>query len=738
MKKVTVKYCALILLPLLLGACADMFQDKISMGLDDAGSLSDLMFVRAEEIVQLSSPAEVYVADRQHPAEIRVNWSAVDGAASYMVERAVVEPVVESDGTVHYGEPTEDLFEVRESYVTGTSWTDTILGVPAVNSPEYGYRYYYRISAENTLMRLESSPPTEPRLGMLFPPPRKVEASQGVYTNRIMVTWEKVEKAASYIIYRSDSKDGVPFGEVGRTQGNMGSYQNNIPGENRGKEYYYFVAGVSGSGSSSLKSTDAYGYTLVEGAPGVPQGGDLAAGYGRGNHTDRIKIEWIADSTPGAFYAVYRYSSEDSSLTRLTGNTTSTEYEDSSSDLKPGVWYYYKVQTIVNKDGKDLKGPLSDPVEAFLLSPPSGMTALKEGGLVTLKWYPALGSPGEQASYSYKVYTASDKDGPFSHLSTEGSSAGSDGYITKSGLSVPPAFFRVTTVNGGVESAPGEVVSPPPPAALILDATRAENWGAVYTNVDGVYSVRVIWKKPDSETPASYHVYRSTSPAPSSFRRITDVPVPASAESAGQFAYEDKSDAARPGRFYYYRILSLNVLGQGAYYSEIRTGYGALTHDAYFREYVKTVNKSLGKLVNMNKSSSTDKLGDETKYGANGGSIHYDTPDSVLSAIPPFDILITYTNYADFYINNDSALGWYFILNGQSNTHVTDMSGAGSMFGTVTATGMYPGTVSYGTQSGPNASNSIIITGQNPAGGVYTVTPTGFGSATVSWILGKR
>jgi hypothetical protein len=430
----------------------------------------------------------------------------------------------------------------------------------------------------------------------------------------------------------------------------------------------------------------------------------------------------------------------DSSLTRLTGNTTVTEYEDLSSAAqgpKPGVWYYYRVQAIAEKDGVPLKGPLSDPVEAFLLSPPSGTAAMKEGGLVTLKWYPAMGSPAEQEKYIYKVYTASSQDGPFSFLSDVGPSVDGEGYITKTGLPVSPAFFRVTTMNSAVESGPGEVVSPPPPAAVILDATRAANWGAVYTNVDGVYSVRVTWTKPADETPASYHVYRSTSPD-SGFKRITDTPVPASAESGGQFAYEDKSDTARPGRFYYYRILSLNVLGQGAYYSDIRNGYGALTHEAYFREYIKTVNKSLGKLVNMNKSGSMDKLGDETKYGANGGTIHYDTPDSLLSAIPPFDIYITYTNYADFYINNDSALDWYFILNGQSNTHVTEASGAGSMFGTVTATGMYPGTVGYGTQSGPNASNSIIITGQNPAGGVYTVTPAGFGSATVSWELGKR
>ncbi|MDR1899335.1 MAG: hypothetical protein LBQ55_04945 [Treponema sp.] len=724
----------MILLPLLLGACADMFQEKIAMGRDGAGSLSDLLFVRAEEITQLPTPSEVYVADRQHPTEIRISWSAVTGASSYSVERAVVIPVKESDGTTHYGEATEDLFEVRAAYVAGTSYTDSILTVfdAAPESPEYEYRYYYRISAENAGLRLEPSLPTVPEWGMLFSFPRRVEASKAVYTDKIEVKWEKVDKAASYVVYRSDSKDGIPSGMVTRVPGNMDFYFHQIPDELRGKDFYYFVAGVSGTGAEGLKSSSAYGYTRVEGAPGAPQNVDFESpGAGRGKSTSKIKIKWDADLTPGVYYAVFRSSSVDSSLTRLTGNTTVCEWEDSTG-LQPGVYYYYQVQAIVKPGEQELKGPLSDPLEGFLISPPTGTAASKskETGAVSLTWYPALGNASEQAGYSYKVYTANSKDGPFGPGFTVGPglTAEADGYLHKNGLPMNPNFFRIATVNSGVESGPGEIVTPAPFAAFILDATRAANWGAAYVNPDGVYSVRVTWQKPADDTPDSYHIYRSTGPD-SGFRRITDTPVPASAESGGQFSYEDKSEAARPGRFYYYQILSLNVLGQGANYSETRQGYGALTQEQFFREYVKTVNKSLGKLVNMNKAGAMDKLGDETKYGTISGSIAYDTPDSVLSAIPPFNIYITYNNYADFYIGNDSTQGRYFILNGQSNTHVTSTDGNGYMLGTVTAAGMYPGTVDY---------SGISIVGQQAAGGTYLVTPTGFPSATVDWTLGRR
>jgi len=88
-------------------------------------------------------------------------------------------------------------------------------------------------------------------------------------------------------------------------------------------------------------------------------------------------------------------------------------------------------------------------------------------------------------------------------------------------------------------------------------------------------------------------------------------------------------------------------------------------------------------------------------------------------------IIIRLTNYAEFYIENEPEKGPYFILNGESNTSA-NMSSNGSMDGTVTSTGMYPGKVSY---------NGIEIKGGSAGGGTYAVEPEGGGKRDIGYSI---
>jgi fibronectin type 3 domain-containing protein len=741
MKKITVKQMGFLKVPamfilLFFAGCADIFQDKIPVNPEDTnpdGSLAVLLNPPQEEVIaELPPPAQLFVDDGGSPTGIRLSWTAVGGASSYVVERAVIEPLTDGDGAISYPLPEEEHFDVLDPFVYAPAYTDKIIDNPRQDSPEYLRRYYYRVRAENVGAKLEPSGPSESRMGTLFGPPRNVKAGLGISTTEIALVWSPVNRAAAYTVYRSDYESGASPYRIDRVSGSR--YRNIISEDEQGREYYYTVTAENSSGAVSVSSSLAMGFALMAGAPEAPENVRLAPGSGRGNHLDQIAIEW--DAVPEAsYYAVYRYSSADSALTRLTDKTTQTAWTD-AKQLKTGVYYYYQVQAIAEEEGKVLKksGFSTNEVEGFILSPPATAEALKsEGGIISVNWKSALGRAAEQAGYSYEIYGDNSRNGDFASLAVfvaAPATVHSDGYIHAD--NVPAySFYRIVTVNGSIKSQPGEIFAPPPKAALILDASKRANLSGQSPNSSGIYPVRITWKKPDGDTPSAYRVYRSLSPD-TGFQAIpttSPILIPASAESGGEFSYVDNNITAKPGIFYYYRVLSLNILGQGKYYSETKQGYGALTHDQFFREYVKTVNSSLGKLINMNKPGSTDKLGDETKTGTISGTIAYDTPDSVLSAVPPFNIYITYTDYADFYINKDSSLGAYFVLNGQSNTKVTNMSGNGSMFGTVTASGMYPGTVSYG---------NIIITGQVANGGTYTVHPDNFPEAEVSWTLGQR
>ena len=83
----------------------------------------------------------------------------------------------------------------------------------------------------------------------------------------------------------------------------------------------------------------------------------------------------------------------------------------------------------------------------------------------------------------------------------------------------------------------------------------------------------------------------------------------------------------------------------------------------------------------MNKKSNLEKLGKETANGDIAGTLSYQTKVKGFSGL----VIMEYINYSD---------NPYWILDGNTNTKA-NMSANGNMNGTVTITGMYPGTVSY-------------------------------------------
>jgi hypothetical protein len=266
-----------------------------------------------------------------------------------------------------------------------------------------------------------------------------------------------------------------------------------------------------------------------------------------------------------------------------------------------------------------------------------------------------------------------------------------------------------------------------PPATLILDAGRAENTGAYPPNSRGVYPVRIRWQKPavpDSpaaETPSAYHLYRSENAA-DGFVRITQEPIPASAETGGVFSWIDENPSAEPGRFYYYRVLALDSRGQGALFSETLGGYGALTHEQYLQEYNKTIASSHRKMTYMNKPGALGKLGTETKAGVVSGSVYYRARISGLGA----KVVIRYDRYADFYAENSSIPEPCFVLSGNTDT-IAFMDQSGRMDGVVNVSGMYPGRVFY---------DKVEIKRAAASGGTYGVEPEGFPRRELSWTLG--
>jgi len=726
-----------VLLSLFIVSCADMFQPKIPFGdRDTPSSLGDL-FRNVEGIEKLDTPEQFYIAPFYSPSEISLTWTAVLGAAYYMVERAVVPPVPGSNPLEWVLPDKDGGYEPLERFVYGTKYIDQILRTPALDSSEYRNRYFYRISAFNTSKRYEESDPTEPQSAMLFRAPVNAKASGGTSTDFIELRWDHSEGSDSYEVWRSDFSSGSSATLLGIVLGNQNWYRNNVSPAEQGKDFYYMVRARNKFGNQSLLTRPAYGYAKVFGAPDAPhnvrlekENGDPS---GRGHSKSEISIKWDKDESPDAYYAVFRYSSIDSSLTRLTDKTDEIFWNDNAG-LRPGIYYYYRVQAIVDdiKEGKALKSEFSYPdPEGFILSSPDTVVAERsQSGVITVKWLPAMGNENERLQYTYNIYSDTLTTGNFSNVIASGVNPDTDaqGFISEVITNAPAGhtFFNVSTVNkvngADVESGKSVVVSPAPAAAVILSVSQhafiSSNAAA---NSSGIYPVRITWKKPDNDTPAFYHVQRSARSG-TGFSRANEQPLNANGpwtdfyfydNATGVYTYIDTNETARVARKYYYRVLSLNQLEQGNFPSDERIGWGALTHEQWIAEFNKTYASAIYKLTLMHRPSDTDKLGTETKYGTISGDIYYNARIAGLGG----DITVRQTNYADFYIENDPANGIYFILNGNSGSEA-NMSGNGKMKNeTITCTGMYPGKIYHG---------SVQLTGGKVSGGTYRVTPDGF------------
>jgi hypothetical protein len=749
----------------ILFSCADMFQGKIPMDTaSELGSLQDLMEQKTE-ITDLETPTQIFVSQGDSPTTITVSWNHVEGAQSYRLERAV-STTKNANGA--FEEPSEGDYTVITSSVgstayiyddgnhNGTYYEDVILSDPKYTSAEYGYKYFYRVSAENIAKGYGSSDFITSAGGTLFAPPSSVSASAGTYKDRIVVKWDKSpsDSTQSYSIYRSVNSDGSNATKLATVKANMSSYTTAVTEADRGTEFYFSVRAQNKDGVESVSSALGLGYARADGAPVLVE--DVEVYEGRGASSTEIKIKWTGD--PETNYAVYRNSSVDSALTLLSsGVSGQTNYTfTDSQDLEENVYYYYMVQPWkLDSDGTTkVKGAMSDsgskssrPAEGFILGAPETVTVTKDSSGHNISWTPALGNDTERSSYSYEISGSDSKDGPFDAIATVPVSS----LVEISGKysyqnTVTRAYYKIRTKNSsGALSEYSAVQAPAPYAPKSIEVSCYKNlsgeMGSSWTaNSNGVYPVKITWEAPlDSSDVAGYYVYRSDK-RDSGYKRLSLNNDEKTFVITGNTFY-DSNVSARTKKIYYYKVLSLNSLLGGANYSDVKWGYGALTASQYMKEYnIATVMNSQKKLTLMHKSGNTDKLGEETAYGNISGNLYYHAYIENMGG----RVIMEYTDYADWYVNSNGALsttapdasedvigtagGIFFLLNGNTNTSAS-MDTNGQMDGTVDCRGMYPGSVVY---------DSVKIKGGAAGGGYYVIKREGFDSENVSWTVGEE
>lgn len=737
----------LVALVLLLTSCADWMQGKIPMDSDKMHGSLDEMLIPKEEITELSAPGQLFVTQGTYPGTILISWKSVPGATSYRVERAVIKPGDEA-------EPDESDYDVRNAAVYGaTTYRDIILSNPTASNEEYSYRYAYRVMAENISEGMESpfTEYTDSCVGWLMPAPQQVEAWKGKSESEIRITWKDVPKAESYVIYRGESEKGLGMELLGSVYGNTAYFSDMVSSSEQGKEFYYKMYAKIGAQLSAASSL-AMGYSLKAGAPTPPEHVEVDKGIGTDVKSITVKWDKCSPASEGTItYSLYRTSSVDSVYTLVKSNIPPDTTEHTDNPGKTNVYYYYYIQVVeiaTNKltgEPDTLKSAFSEsgadskePAIGCLLSPPAAVEVddSPAEGKSKLRWTAAIGSE-RGGDFQYIISYKETQSGASLPLPGGDKITGTDegnGWLSAEVDTKP--FYSVATYNQNVgkRSADSASAAPVPDAPQNVTASKTmppASFTDKPANSNGVYPVLIAWAAPASGTaPAGYDIYRSTKPD-SSFRKLTATPV-----SATELSYIDVNDTAKAGVYYYYKVIALNSLNQGKKGNDPANdpdhharGYGALTADQWFREYNKTAVKSQTKLTLMHKPNNLDKVGSETINGDISGTLGYSAKVEGLGA----RIIMPYTNYADFYVagTNDEV---YFRLNGNTNT-TSNMSANGNMDGTVTCTGMYPGSAGY---------DAIEIKGGGAGGGYYAVTTTDLGgniifnAAHVDWLVGEE
>lgn len=763
-----------------LFSCADFFQNKIDMDIDStSGTLADAL-ITEEKITSLSVPEQIFASKSMYAGTISVSWKSVENATSYKLQRAVL--TLNSEGnyaSITTNSEWEDLdWETIVEKNYSTTFDDIIITNPDSTNDKYSNKYCYRVLAQNIQKKLESdyTNPFEIKedvensentyenfnadkyaVGYVFEPPTNVDATKGKDTSYIKITWQAAKNASYYKIYRDSRSDFTTPSLIKTLYSNKTEYYDSIAESDQGTEFYYKVVAENYYKNDSAYSSIAMGYALQKGAPVTPT--NVKVVNGLGTNKEKIDITWDkieSTALQEITYSVYRTSSVDSVYTLLKKDLSENinTYTD-TKNLKTGVIYYYYVLAVGyelnngTRTGNTLKSAFSEsgiesdePAIGFLISPPDSVECNdveNDSTSINLTWSPAIGaniadlnSNLTNVNFTYNIYY-SDDNLSYSKLVENIIGEKTSSEILQYKVE-KKNFYKITTLNNTVESIESSAAAPQPDAPNNVSASKTKNLQSLYPNEwvpnsNNVYPVLITWEEPETEPkPTGYYIYRSTKQS-SGFRKISE-------DTVTDLKYLDVNANSNAGIIYYYKVVSLNSLGQGKKGNDPSTdpliesggnfrtswGYGALTRDQWFREYNKDIASSQAKLTLMHKPVDTDKLGSETvnaNIPVNGsvGTLSYTAKISGLGAA----ITMPYKNYADHYINNDKNLGIYYILNGSTDTD-SNMSGNGNMSNTVRCyhyapynglfQGMYPGYAIY---------NNLQIKSGAAGGGYYLV-----------------
>ena len=296
-----------------------------------------------------------------------------------------------------------------------------------------------------------------------------VKFGNSATSGKPMLTWNTVEGATSYRIYRSTSK-GSGYSLLGTVT--TTSYTNT--GAKAGTTYYYRVKACNDAGLSPYSNVVSGKVKSVTPKPAAP-----VVKIGNSASSGKPMLTWNAVSGTTS-YKVYRATSQKGTYS-LLGTVTATSYTNTGA--KAGMTYYYKVKA-VNSAGES--------AYSNIVSGRATVTTLTMGhsassGKPQLTWKAVSGAA------SYRVYRATTKNGAYSVINTTKALT-----YTNTGAALGTTYYyKVEALNAAGKSLG---------FSDVVEGKVAPVLAVGYSSVSG--KPQLTWKAVPGAT--EYQVYRST------------------------------------------------------------------------------------------------------------------------------------------------------------------------------------------------------------------------------------
>lgn len=295
---------------------------------------------------------------------INVKWQEVKGATGYKVYR---KKAGEKDFTAL-------------GFVKGTTYKD--------DSAQVGQEYYYTVRAYVGETSNLGSFDKNGIKGVALPKKPTLKTAESVDFNAIKVTWEKVDGASGYYVYRKADGEKY-FKQIAEVNGNK-TFSSTDLSATTGVKYQYTVRAYRNrDGKPYAGSYDSKGVTATActKAPTVKSGISTVS--------SKLKLTW-SKVNGASGYNVYRKLENDKSYKLIKTINGNGNVEFTDSGLKCGVKYYYRVNGFRTVDSKNYEGLGSKDYLGLTTPAQPALKSAKSLGYntISIEWTKVEGATG--------------------------------------------------------------------------------------------------------------------------------------------------------------------------------------------------------------------------------------------------------------------------------------------------------------------------------------------------------